>query len=42
MTKEIKQRCSFCEIEASASVPMIAGAEGHICEACVILASQVV
>ncbi len=42
MTKEIKQHCSFCEIEASASVPMIAGAEGHICEACVILASQVV
>ncbi len=42
MTKETKQRCSFCEIEASASVPMIAGAEGHICEACVILASQVV
>ena len=42
MTKETKQRCSFCEIEASASVPMIAGAEGHICEACVILANQVV
>lgn len=41
MTKETKQHCSFCEIEASASVPMIAGAEGHICEACVILASQV-
>jgi ATP-dependent Clp protease ATP-binding subunit ClpX len=42
MTKETKQHCSFCEIEASVSVPMIAGAEGHICEACVILASQVV
>ncbi|MDD5227457.1 MAG: ATP-dependent Clp protease ATP-binding subunit ClpX [Methylococcales bacterium] len=42
MSKETKQHCSFCEIEASASVPMIAGAEGHICEACVILASQVV
>ena len=42
MTKETKQHCSFCGIEASASVPMIAGAEGHICEACVILASQVV
>ncbi len=42
MTKETKQHCSFCGIEASASVPMIAGAEGHICEACVVLASQVV
>ncbi len=42
MSEKIKQHCSFCEIEASASVPMIAGAEGHICEACVILASQVV
>lgn len=42
MSEKIKQHCSFCGIEASASVPMIAGAEGHICEACVILANQVV
>jgi ATP-dependent Clp protease ATP-binding subunit ClpX len=41
MAKELKH-CSFCGIEASASVPMIAGTEGHICEACVMLASQVV
>jgi ATP-dependent Clp protease ATP-binding subunit ClpX len=41
MTKELKH-CSFCGIEASASVPMIAGTEGFICEACVQLASQVV
>jgi ATP-dependent Clp protease ATP-binding subunit ClpX len=41
MAKESKH-CSFCGIEASASVPMIAGTEGHICEACVLLASQVV
>ncbi len=41
MVKEHKH-CSFCGIEASASVPMIAGTEGFICEACVILASQVV
>ncbi|WP_347988155.1 ATP-dependent Clp protease ATP-binding subunit ClpX [Methylomonas sp. AM2-LC] len=41
MTKELKH-CSFCGIEASAAVPMIAGTEGFICEACVMLASQVV
>jgi ATP-dependent Clp protease ATP-binding subunit ClpX len=41
MTKELKH-CSFCGIEASAAVPMIAGTEGYICEACVMLASQVV
>jgi ATP-dependent Clp protease ATP-binding subunit ClpX len=41
MTKESKH-CSFCGIEASASVPMIAGTEGFICESCVLLASQVV
>ena len=42
MTIKEKKHCSFCEIEASAAVPMIAGADGYICEACVILASQVV
>jgi ATP-dependent Clp protease ATP-binding subunit ClpX len=36
------KHCSFCGIPQSASVPLIAGAEGTICEACVILASQVV
>lgn len=36
------KHCSFCGIEASASVPMIAGTDGLICEACVLLASQVV
>ncbi|MGD0959665.1 MAG: ATP-dependent Clp protease ATP-binding subunit ClpX [Methylomonas sp.] len=41
MAKELKH-CSFCGIEASATVPMIAGTEGYICEACVLLASQVV
>jgi ATP-dependent Clp protease ATP-binding subunit ClpX len=41
MANEMKH-CSFCGIEATPSVPMIAGTEGLICEACVILASQVV
>ncbi|MGZ8225157.1 MAG: ATP-dependent Clp protease ATP-binding subunit ClpX [Methylococcaceae bacterium] len=39
--KEIKH-CSFCGIGQSASVPLIAGAEGYICGACVMLANQVV
>lgn len=39
--REIKH-CSFCGIEQSASVPLIAGAEGYICGACVALAHQVV
>ncbi|MDD5276278.1 MAG: ATP-dependent Clp protease ATP-binding subunit ClpX [Methylovulum sp.] len=39
--KEIKH-CSFCGIEQSASIPLIAGAEGYICGACVALAHQVV
>jgi ATP-dependent Clp protease ATP-binding subunit ClpX len=39
--KEIKH-CSFCGIEQSASVPLIAGSEGYICGACVQLANQVV
>lgn len=36
------QRCSFCDLEQSASTPLIAGTNGYICEACVLLASQVV
>lgn len=39
--KEIKH-CSFCETEQSATTPLIAGTNGYICEACVVLASQVV
>lgn len=41
MAKESKH-CSFCGIAASAAIPMIAGTDGYICEACVMLASQVV
>lgn len=37
-----RKHCSFCGIEQSPAVPLIAGAEGHICEACVVLANQVV
>jgi ATP-dependent Clp protease ATP-binding subunit ClpX len=39
--KEIKH-CSFCGIAQSSSVPLIAGADGTICGACVLLAHQVV
>jgi len=35
-------RCSFCGTPQSPTTPLIAGAEGHICEACVRLANQVV
>jgi len=42
MTTNDNKHCSFCGIPQSASVPLIAGAEGYICEACVLLASQVV
>jgi ATP-dependent Clp protease ATP-binding subunit ClpX len=34
--------CSFCGAEQSPATPLIAGAEGSICEACVRLADQVV
>lgn len=34
--------CSFCGIEKSPQVPLIAGNEGHICQSCVKLAFQVV
>lgn len=34
--------CSFCGVEASVDVPLIAGNDGQICEACVTLANQVV
>ncbi|MDO8940529.1 MAG: ATP-dependent Clp protease ATP-binding subunit ClpX [Methylicorpusculum sp.] len=41
MQKQNK-KCSFCGIEASIDVPLIAGNDGQICEACVVLANQVV
>ena len=37
-----KTHCSFCGQPQGADVPLIAGEEGHICEECVRLASQVV
>ncbi len=37
-----KPHCSFCGAEKSADVPLIAGNDGRICEACVMLAHQVV
>lgn len=36
------KHCSFCGIEQAPSIPLIAGAEAYICEACVLLANQVV
>ncbi|MES9868206.1 MAG: ATP-dependent Clp protease ATP-binding subunit ClpX [Sedimenticola sp.] len=37
-----KAHCSFCGQEQAPDFPLIAGEEGHICEECVRLASQVV
>ena len=34
--------CSFCGITQVPGTPLISGADGHICEACVVLANQVV
>lgn len=34
--------CSFCGTPKTQNTPLIAGNDGHICEACVTLASQVV
>lgn len=34
--------CSFCGTSQSTETPLIAGLQGHICEACVKLANQVV
>jgi ATP-dependent Clp protease ATP-binding subunit ClpX len=42
MTNKDIKSCSFCGVEQSVSVPLIAGAEGYICGACVLLAHQVV
>jgi ATP-dependent Clp protease ATP-binding subunit ClpX len=41
-TSAINPHCSFCGVEQTVNTPLIAGAEGHICEACVKLADQVV
>lgn len=40
--EESKKQCSFCGIEQSPSVPLIAGTSGYICEECVQLAAHVV
>ncbi|MES9813448.1 MAG: ATP-dependent Clp protease ATP-binding subunit ClpX [Candidatus Thiodiazotropha sp.] len=37
-----KAHCSFCGQTQGPDIPLIAGEEGHICEECVRLASQVV
>jgi ATP-dependent Clp protease ATP-binding subunit ClpX len=42
MTTTSNERCSFCNSEQSLQTPLIAGIDGHICEACVRLANQVI
>lgn len=42
MSDKDPKHCSFCDTPQSASTPLIAGTDGFICEACVLLASQVV
>ena len=42
MDKKEKVNCSFCGNPQSRETPLIVGLEGHICETCVRLASQVV
>jgi ATP-dependent Clp protease ATP-binding subunit ClpX len=42
MTTTSNERCSFCNSEQSLQTPLIAGINGHICEACVRLANQVI
>jgi ATP-dependent Clp protease ATP-binding subunit ClpX len=39
---ETDKACSFCGSNQSPNLPLIAGLDGHICEACVKLANQVV
>lgn len=39
---ETDKACSFCGVKQSPNLPLIAGLEGYICEACVRLANQVV
>jgi ATP-dependent Clp protease ATP-binding subunit ClpX len=40
--KSDKTHCSFCGAPRSPLTPLIAGNEGYICEACVLLAHQVI
>lgn len=42
MDKKEKVNCSFCGNPQTSETPLIVGLEGHICETCVRLASQVV
>ena len=42
MDKKDKVVCSFCGNPQSSEAPLIVGIDGHICETCVRLASQVV
>ena len=42
MTEEKPIKCSFCGTAQSSESPLIVGLEGHICESCTRLASQVV
>lgn len=42
MSDKETKHCSFCGIAGSPTVPLIAGSEGTICGACVLLANQVV
>ena len=42
MAEKEKVNCSFCDNPQSQDAPLIVGIEGHICETCVRLASQVV
>ncbi|WP_455218910.1 ClpX C4-type zinc finger protein, partial [Kaarinaea lacus] len=39
---ETNKGCSFCGAQQSPNLPLIAGLDGYICEACVRLANQVV
>ncbi|MCK5662342.1 MAG: ATP-dependent Clp protease ATP-binding subunit ClpX, partial [Thiotrichaceae bacterium] len=38
----LSAQCSFCSITSSQNTPLISGADGYICEACVQLANQVI
>jgi len=39
---ELTKGCSFCGVQQSPNLPLIAGLDGYICEACVQLAHKVV
>ena len=39
---DVNKACSFCGVEQATNLPLIAGLDGYICEACVRLANQVV